>query len=163
MIGEAWRLQPSMVLVGLGFASLFMVLVVSTVVAVVADDTPEAPALEGLPIVSGVEVVDSIATCNEMACDGYGVLLMGIEDEASVLRSQLVRHWRTSGWHQVPCRDDGGLCFGDRDLRISLRDWSQVDPIMAPTLVAGVADRGLPANRLLYIRYYRCGAIYSCE
>lgn len=163
MIAEARRLHPSMLAVGLAFLTLLVGLVISTIVAVIADDTPEAPALEQLPIVDGVEVVDSIATCNESACDGHGVLVMDGEREAQALRNSLVRHWRSNGWEPVPCRDEEGICFSDGDLRITLRDWAQVDPVMAPTLVEGVADRGLPADRLLYIRYYRCGVIYSCE
>ena len=163
MIEGSPRPEPSLFAVGAGFLLLLLGLVLATIVAVVADDTPPAPALEELPIVDGVEVVDSMATCDDTACDGYGVLLMGVDGEALAGRSRLVRDWRSRGWEPVPCADDGdGICLGDHDLRISVRDWAEVDPVMAPTLVEGVAARGLPADHLLYVRYYRCGAIYPC-
>ncbi|MEE9206658.1 MAG: hypothetical protein V3U50_06725 [Acidimicrobiia bacterium] len=163
MIEEARRLPPSMLAVGIAFISLFVVLALGTIVAVMADDTPQVPDLEGLPIIEESEVVDSISTCTEAACDGYGVLLMGIDLAAPALTGRLVRLWRSQGWRSVPCLDEGGICFAEKDLRISVRDWGDVDPVLAPTLVEGVADRDLDAARLLYVHYYRCGAIYPCE
>ncbi len=162
MIEGSPRLERSLYAVGAAFLALLVGLIIATIVVVIADDTPPAPALEELPIVDGVEVVDSIATCDETACDGYGVLLMGVDGEAPAVRSRLVRDWRSRGWEPVRCDDDAGICLGDHDLRISVRDWADVDPVMAPTLVEGVAARGLSADHLLYIRYYRCGAIYPC-
>ncbi len=152
-----------MVAVGIAFVSLFVVLALGTIVAVMADDSPQGPDLEGLPIIDGSVVIDSIATCTDSACDGYGVLLMGIELDAPVLTQQLGSHWRSTGWSLVPCLDDGSICFADDDLRISVRDWDRVDPFLAPTLVEGVADRGLDAARLLYVHYYRCGVIVPCQ
>lgn len=163
MIEEARRLPPSMLAVGLAFISLFVVLALGTIVAVMADDTPQVPALEGLPVIDQSEVVDSISTCTDAACDGYGVLLMGRGLEAPVLTSRLASLWRSKGWRSVPCLDEGGMCFADEDLRISVRGWDDIDPVFAPTLVEGVADRALDAARLLYIHYYRCGVIYPCE
>ncbi len=163
MIEEARRLPPSMLAVGIAFVSLFVVLVLGTIVAVLADDTPQVPALEGLPVIDESEIVDSISTCTDAACDGFGVLLMGRDLEAPVLTGRLTRLWRSKGWRSVPCVDEGGVCFADKDLRISVRDWDDIDPVLAPTLVEGVADRGLDAARLLYVHYYRCGVIYACE
>ena len=163
MIEEARRLPPSMLAVGIAFISLFVVLALGTIVAVMADDTPQVPALEGLPVIDESEIVDSISTCTDAACDGFGVLLMGRDLEAPVLTGRLTRLWRSKGWRSVPCVDEGGVCFADKDLRISVRDWDDIDPLLAPTLVEGVADRGLDAARLLYVHYYRCGVIYACE
>jgi hypothetical protein len=163
MIEEARRLPPSMLAVGIAFVSLFVVLVLGTIVAVLADDTPQVPALEGLPVIDESEIVDSISTCTDAACDGFGVLLMGRDLEAPVLTGRLTRLWRSKGWRSVPCVDEGGVCFADKDLRISVRDWDDIDPVLAPTLVEGVADRDLDAARLLYVHYYRCGVIYACE
>ncbi len=163
MIEEARRLPPSMLAVGIAFISLFVVLVLGTIVAVLADDTPQVPALEGLPVIDESEIVDSISTCTDAACDGFGVLLMGRDLEAPVLTGRLTSLWRSKGWRPVPCVDEGGVCFADNDLRISVRDWDDIDPVLAPTLVEGVADRGLDAARLLYVHYYRCGVIYACE
>ncbi len=163
MIEEARRLPPSMVTVGIAFVSLFIVLALGTIVAVMADDTPPTPELEGFPIIEGSEMVDSISTCTDTACDGYGILLMGRDLDAPKLTESLVSFWRSSGWRSVGCVDESSICFADDDLRISVRDWEQVDPLLAPTLVEGVADRELDAARLLYVHYYRCGVIFPCE
>jgi len=163
MIEEARRLPPSMVAVGVAFISLFAVLALGTIVAVMADDGPQAPELEGLPIVEESEVVDSIPACTESACDGYRVLLMGRHLDAESLTRRLVSYWLARGWRSIACDDDSRICFADDDLRISLRDWDQVDPLIAPTFVEGVADRGLDEQRLLVVHYFRCGANYPCE
>ena len=118
MIEEARRLPPSMLAVGIAFISLFVVLALGTIVAVMADDTPQVPALEGLPVIDESEIVDSISTCTDAACDGFGVLLMGRDLEAPVLTGRLTRLWRSKGWRSVPCVDEGGVCFADKDLRI---------------------------------------------
>lgn len=162
MIEEARRLPPSMVTVSIAFASLFTVLALGTIVAVMADDTPPAPELEELPILAESEVVDSIATCTDAACDGFGVLLMDRDLDAPMLTGRLIRLWRSEGWETVSCQDSGTLCLAEDDYRISVLPWDQVDPVLAPTLVEGVADRGLDRSRLLYVHYYRCGSIYPC-
>jgi hypothetical protein len=163
MIEEARRLPPSMVAVGFAFVSLLVVLALGTIVAVLADDTPQGPDLESLPIIDGSVVIDSIATCTDSACDGYGVLLMSIDIDAPVLTQRLGAHWRSTGWSPVPCLDDGSVCFADDDLRLSVMNWDRVDPFLAPTLLEGVVDRGLDATRLLYVHYYRCGVILPCQ
>ena len=163
MIEEARRLPPSMVAVGVAFVSLFGVLALGTIVAVIADDTPQAPELEGLPMIEESELIDSISTCTDSACDGYGVLLVGRGLDAADLTLRLVDEWRSQGWRFVPCIDDGRSCFADDDLRISVRDWVLVDPLIAPTLVERVADSGLDATRFLYVHYYRCGVISACD
>ena len=163
MIEEARRLPPSMMAVGLAFVSLFLVLSLGTIVAVMADDTPPAPELESFPIIEDSEVIDSISTCTDEACDGYGVLLMGRESNAGRLTEGLVNFWRSEGWQSVPCLDDSRICFARDDLRLSVRDWDEVDPVMAPTLVEGVIDSGLDQARLLYVHYYRCGSIQPCR
>jgi len=162
MIEEARHLPPSMVTVSIAFASLFTVLALGTIVAVMADDTPPAPSLEELPILDESEVVDSIATCTDAACDGFGVLLMGRDLDGAMLTGRLIRFWRSEGWETVSCQDSGTLCLAEDDYRISVLPWDQVDPVLAPTLVEGVADRGLDRSRLLYVHYYRCGPIYPC-
>ena len=162
MIEEARHLPPSMVTVSIAFASLFTVLALGTIVAVMADDTPPAPDLEELPILAESEVVDSIATCTDAACDGFGVLLMGRGLDGPMLTGRLIRLWHSEGWETVSCQDSGTLCLAEDDYRISVLPWDQVDPVFAPTLVEGVADRGLDRSRLLYVHYYRCGSIYPC-
>ena len=163
MIEEARHLPPSMVTVGIAFASLFTVLALGTILAVMADDTPQAPSLEELPILAESEVIDSIATCTDEACDGLGVLLMGRDLDAPMLTGRLIRFWRSEGWETISCQDSGTLCMAEDDYRISVLPWDQVDPVLAPTLVEGVADRGLDRARLLYVHYYRCGSIFPCE
>jgi hypothetical protein len=163
MIEEARRLPPSMVTVGIAFISLFVVLALGTIVAVMADDTQPGPALAEFPIIDESEVVDSVATCTDSACDGHGVLLMGRELEAPMLRGRLVGYWKAQGWDTAECFDAGQICLAKEDLRLSIMDWSQVDPMLAPTLVEEVADRELDGRRLLYVHYYRCGAIYPCQ
>ena len=163
MIEEARRLPPSMVTVGIAFVSLFAVLALGTIVAVMADDTQPGPALEEFPIINESQMIDSIVTCTDAACDGHGVLLMGRELDAPMLRGRLVGYWRAQGWDTLECLDNGQICLAKDDLRLSILDWSEVDPTLAPTLVEGVSDRELDGNRLLYVHYYRCGAIYACQ
>lgn len=163
MIEEARHLPPSMVAIAIAFISLFTVLSLGTIVAVMADDTPAAPLLEDLPLVEASRVIDTIQTCTEQACDGYGVLLQATDLDASTLTNQLADHWRDKGWRSMTCSDEGDRCFANEDLRISVRNWDKVDPLLAPTLVEGVGERGLDPARLLYVHYFRCGAIYACE
>jgi hypothetical protein len=163
MIDEARKLPPSMVAVTIAFISLFIVLASGTILAVVADDTVEGPPLEEFPFNSGAEIVDTMATCTDAACDGHGILLMGRETDAAELTEDLSQLWRRRGWVPVRCLDRGEVCFGEGELRISLRNWDQVDPMLAPTFVEGVADRSLDPGRLLYAHFYRCGLIHACN
>ena len=163
MIEEAKRLPPSMVTVGIVFVSMFFVLSLGTIVAVMADDTPPTPDLAGLPTIPGSEVVASISTCTDSACDGHGVLLMRSGFDTHSLTESLSNLWRSRGWHSVDCIGKGDHCLADDDLRISVRNWDQVNPALAPTLVGEVADRELDGSQLLYVHYYRCGTIYPCQ
>jgi hypothetical protein len=163
MIDEARRLPPSMVAVAIAFVSLFVVLASGTIVAVVADDTVEVPGLEELPLDGEAEIVDSIPTCTDTACDGYGILLQGSALDAGELTEVLSAEWGRLGWSRIACADEGELCFAEDDVHISLRHWDQVDPVLAPTFVEGVADRGLDPSRLLYVHLYRCGIIHPCK
>lgn len=163
MIEEARRLPPSMVAVGIAFLSLFVILASGTILAVVADDTVEPPAIDDLSLTSQADIVDSIPTCTDSACDGHGVLLMAKQMDAPTLTAELTGHWRGRGWEPARCLDDGDLCFSEGELRISVRDWDQVDPLLAPTFVEEVEDQELDSRRLLYVHYYRCGIIHACE
>ncbi len=163
MIEEARGLPASMVTIGVVLVSLFVVLAIGTIAAVIADDTPAAPDLAEFPIVEGVQVVDSTSTCADLPCDGFGVLLMGKGLEEPVLSVRLVSFWRSDGWRSVVCVDDSRDCLANDDLRIYVRSWDQVDSLLAPTFVEIAENRGLEAAQLLYVHYYRCGAIYPCE
>ena len=89
MIEEARRLPPSMLAVGIAFVSLFIVLALGLIAAVMADDTPQVPALEGLPVIDESEVVDSISTCTDSA-------------PVSDLRRSLVPPWSRSAASSGP-------------------------------------------------------------
>jgi len=163
MIDEARRLPPSMVAVAIAFVSLFFVLASGTILAVMADDTVDGPELDELPLNGDAEVIDDMPTCTDAACDGHGVLLKGSELNAPMLTQRLSTHWRDRGWTRAACVDDGERCFAKGDVRISLRDWEMVDPLLAPTFVEEVADRKLDPGMLLYVHFYRCGIIHGCE
>lgn len=154
-------LPPSMVGVGLGFVGLFLVLVAGTILAVVADDTPKPPVLQELPLPAAVDIVDSMPTCTNSACDGEGVVLVGSAGEG--VAGRVAGHWRGLGWASLPCVDDGTMCFSDGDLRISMSVWSDVDPLRVPKLWEAVADSGVDPARLVYVHFYRCGSIFPCE
>jgi hypothetical protein len=154
-------LPPSMVAVAIGFILLLMGLVAGMVVAVVNDDTPEAPTLAELPLPVGVEVFDSMPTCTDSACDGEGAVLVGSAGEG--VAGRVVRHWRDAGWGSLPCTDEGTMCFADDDLRISMSVWADVDPLQVPKLWESVTDADLDPARLVYVHYYRCGSIFPCE
>jgi hypothetical protein len=149
-----------MVAISIAFALLFVALVAGTITAVLNDDTPTPAELADLPLPSGVEIVDSIATCNESACDGEGAVLIGESGEG--VAGLIARFWHDEGWGSLPCTDGGTMCFAEEDLRISLSVWSDVDPLDVPTLWESVTDRGLEPRSLVYVHYYRCGPIYPC-
>lgn len=152
---------PSMTFVGVAFFALFIALVGATILAVVNDDTPDPPGLDELPLPATVEIVDSMATCTDTACDGQGVVLIGSAGEGVVGR--LAGFWRDAGWASLPCADEGTMCFADDDLRLALSVWSDVDPLHIPKLWESVNDEGLDAGRLVYVHYFRCGSIFPCE
>jgi hypothetical protein len=152
-----------MVAVTIAFISLFVVLASGTILAVVADDTAEIPRLDEFPVNGDAEIIDTMATCTDAACDGHSVLLIGVETDAPTLTDRLSDLWGRRGWERVTCRDNGEVCFGDGPLRISLRNWDQVDPLLAPTFVEEVADRELDPERLLYAHFFRCGILTTCE
>lgn len=154
-------LPPSMTAVGVALVGLFIALVAATILAVISDDTPEPPALAELPLPAGVEIVDSMPTCTDSACDGQGVVLVGSAGEG--VAGRVASHWRQEGWLSLPCVDDGTMCFSDDDLRISMSVWADVDPLRVPKLWEAVADSGIDPGRLIYVHYYRCGSIYPCE
>jgi hypothetical protein len=150
-----------MLIIAVGFVLVFVGLVAATILTVVSDDTPDPPALADLPLPDGVEIVDSMATCTDTACDGEGAVLIGAGGEG--VAGRVAQYWRDGGWGSLPCVDDGTMCFSDDDLRISLSVWSDVDPLDVPSLWESVADRELDASRLVYVHYYRCGPIFPCE
>lgn len=150
-----------MTVIAVVFASLFVLLSAGTIVTVVNDDTPDPPVLSDLPLPAGVEIVDSMVTCTETACDGEGAVLIGSSGEG--VAGRVAQHWRDVGWRSLPCVDAGGMCFADADLRISMSVWSDVDPLDVPSLWESVADRELDGARLVYVRFYHCGPIYPCE
>lgn len=152
-----------MVAVAIAFLSLFTVLASGTILAVVADDTVAMPNLEELPLDTGAVIVDSMTTCTESACDGFGVVVMGTELGAGALTRQLVDAWEGRGWEPTVCVDRGEICFANGRLRISVRNWDQVDPLLAPAFLEEVADRQLDPDRLLFVHYYRCGIIHDCK
>lgn len=154
-------LPPSMVTIAVALFGLFLTLVVGTIVTVIATDGPEPPTLEGLPLPAGVEIVDSMPTCTDSACDGQGVVLIGSAGEG--VAGRVARAWRDAGWASLPCRDEGTMCFADEDLRISMSVWADVDPLRIPKLWDAVADSGIDAGRLVYVHYFRCGPIVPCE
>ena len=154
-------LPTSMTVVAIVFALLFVGLVAGTIVTVLNDDTPDPPALADLPLPDGVEIVDSMATCTDSACDGEGAVLIGAGGEG--VAGRVVQYWRDEGWGSLPCVDDGTMCFSDDDLRISLSVWSDVDPLEVPSLWESVTDRELDPGRLVFVHYYRCGSIYPCN
>jgi hypothetical protein len=158
---EARRLPPSMAAVATGFVTLFIVLVIATIVAVAAEDMPAAPELTDLPLAEAVEVVDSMSICTHQACDGVGVALIGSAGEG--VAGRLASTWRAAGWDSLPCRDTGAMCFSDGDLRISMNVWADIDPLTVPKFVETIADRGIDEDRLVYVHYYRCGVILPCE
>lgn len=155
------RLPPSMVAIGVGFVGLFILLVLATIVAVMNDDTPEPPTLAAFPLPEGVEIVDSMATCTDSACDGVGVVIIGSAGEG--VAGRVAQYWRDMGWGSLPCTDEGTMCFSDEDLRISLSVWADVDPLQVPKLWESVTNKGLDPGRLVYVHFYRCGSIFPCE
>lgn len=152
-----------MVAVAIAFVGLFLILASGTILAVVADDSLEIPDLSEFPLDGQAEIIDSMPTCTDSACDGHGVLLQGQNADALTLTDGLQRYWLTRGWEEAQCVDEGEICFAEDDLRISIRNWDQVDPLLAPTFVEDVADQGLDPARLLYAHYYRCDIIHPCE
>lgn len=149
-----------MAAVGIGLVGLFLALVAGTIVAVLADDTPEAPALASFPLPDGVEIVESVPTCDDSACDGHGVVLIGSGGEG--VAGRLAGDWRSRGWASLPCVAGGTMCFTQGDLRLSMSVWADVDPLRVPRLWESVADSGIDPRRLVYVHFYRCGAILPC-
>lgn len=158
---EARRLPRSIMAIGVLLVVLFATVVMATVVAVTSDTIPDAPGLDDLPVPDGLEVVASMETCTDRACDGLGVVLLGSAEVGPT--TQLATAWRAGQWEQLSCVDDGTLCFASADLRLSMTRWTAVDKASTPTLAEAVAALGLDPRRLVYVHYYRCGANHPCE
>lgn len=160
MIEEVRKLPNALLAVGASLVALFVLVVIATVVAVASGDGSEPPTPEDLPLAVGTEALDSIVTCTEEACDGVGVLVAGGDGHTPI--EGLAEHWRLRGWDEVPCMENGLVCFAEGDLRISLSAWDEADHLKAPTLVELVADRGLDSSTLAFVHLYRCGTIVPC-
>lgn len=158
---EQRSLPTPIVLVGVGLVALFLALVASTVVAVLADDTPEAPALGQLPLPPDVEVVDAMPTCTDQACDGHGVVVAGPPENGVALR--LASAWRQAGYETIDCLGEGTLCVAHGDLRIEMVVWRDVDPLRIPSLVESVERADIEPARLAFVHFYRCGSNHACE
>lgn len=150
-----------MVAIGLALGGLLAVLVLFTIVAVITADLPEPAVLADLPLPDGVEIVDSMPTCSESACDGEGVVLIGSGGEG--VAGRLAGAWRDGGWDSRPCVDEGTLCFASADLRISMSVWADVDPLRIPKLWEAVTNADVDPDRLVFVHVYRCGSIIPCE
>lgn len=157
----ARHLPASIVAVGALLSLLFVSIVLVMVFAVLGDETPDAPALEDLPVSADVEVIASMETCTDRACDGLGAALAGSPGQSA--SSQLATEWRDAGWNQLSCVDGGSLCFGMGDLRLSMTAWVDMDEASVPMLVDTVAEHSIDPRRLVFVHYYRCGSIHPCE
>ena len=148
-----------MVVIGLILLGGFIVASTSMIAAVVASDGNGMPDLEYLALPSGVEIVDTHATCDANECDGYG-MVVGSEGTAARRVIDLVRsRLRSVGWAQ---RDCAAVCMRRDGLGVVLRPWSEVPGDEAVAMRDALDDGGVDQEDLVYVLYHRCSDLHPC-
>jgi hypothetical protein len=161
VIEQARRLPTPILVLGLGLIGGFVAVIVATIISV-GTSPPESPDLEDLALPVSVQVVDSHATCDASACDGYGLVVdrdgMAVTEMATNIADRL----RIDDWvDDAPC-DEGAVCLQRDDLRVEIRPWLDVPESVAPAMRASLTESGVDQARLVYVAYYRCGVLRSC-
>lgn len=161
MIEEARRLPPSMLALGLALLVGFVVIAVAAV-ASVGGSKSDSPVLEDLALPADVVLVDSHATCDASACDGFGLVVdrdgLDVIEMAGVIADRL----RMDDWVDRPVCQGSVACLKRDDLRVDIRPWLELDESVAPAMRASLTESGIDQSRLVYLSYYRCGVLRSC-
>ena len=161
-MSETIRILPvSMLVIGLVLLGGFIIASTSMIAAVIASDANGMPRLEELALPSGVEIVDTHATCDANECDGYGMV---VDHEASppgrvieLIESRL----RSVGWGQRDCTP-GEVCMRRDDLGIVMMPWSNVPGTEAVAMRAALEERDIDQAGLVYLLYHRCSELHPC-
>lgn len=144
-----------------GFALSFVVIVVATVVAVRTVEPSVGPDLAVLPLPEGAVALDAEPTCGNGGCDGHGLVVSHPTMDADTLVDQVAGTMEAAGWSDHAC--DSDACLERGDLRTSIRPWSKAAGAVAPELRKGISRLDADDDRLVYIRFFRCGVFVDCE
>jgi len=112
---------------------------------------------------SGVDIVDSHATCQAEACDGTGYVIAWDPMTSHAAVSMLAEHFLERGWvGAVGSCDDGSRCLSQGDLRAEIRPWSTVDEMVGTIMRTSLRERGIDEVDLVYVSVASCSILGVC-
>ena len=161
MIDEAHRFHPSIVVLGLALLGGFVAIVVGTILSV-GSSKSESPELGDLALPVSVDVIDSHATCDASACDGFGLAVDRDGMDVAGMEQAIAERLRLDGWSDESACPASVICLERDDLRVEILPWSNLDESVAPTMRDSLTESGVDQTRLVYLSYYRCGVLRAC-
>lgn len=161
MLSDVQELSRPVRALVFSFTALFLASVVATVIAVQGLETPEGPDLTALPLPADTVALDVEPTCGNGGCDGHGLVVSHPTMDADELIDHVAGNMERAGWSDDDCESDA--CLERGDLRTSIRAWTDAEGSAEPRLREGVHALGADGERLVYIRFYRCGVFVDCE
>jgi len=161
VIREARRVSPSMLALGLALLFGFVAIAIATIVSV-GGSRSDSPELDDLALPVGVDLVDSHATCDATACDGFGLVVDRDGADLALMVETIADRLRMDDWVDRTVCEGPVTCLARGDLRVEIRSWIDLDETVAPTMRASLDEASIDQSRLVYVSYYRCGVLRPC-